>query len=101
MCLNTKGSGPQHVWAHHSTANVDKLVVLPEPLKRSALFLFIAAELLMPIWARSEQFDNWHPRHIAERYGLLTIIVLGEGILGSVRLFYIFKSTQLILLPPF
>lgn len=55
---------------------------LPEPLKRSALFLFIAAELLMPIWARSEQFDNWHPRHIAERYGLLTIIVLGEGILG-------------------
>lgn len=55
---------------------------LPEPLKRSALFLFIAAELLMPIWPRSEQFDNWHPRHIAERYGLLTIIVLGEGILG-------------------
>ena len=55
---------------------------LPEPLKRPALFLFIAAELLMPIWARSEQFDNWHPRHIAERYGLLTIIVLGEGILG-------------------
>lgn len=25
---------------------------------------------------------NWHPRHIAERYGLLTIIVLGEGVLG-------------------
>ncbi|AWT49916.1 low temperature requirement protein A [Psychrobacter sp. YP14] len=55
---------------------------LPAAIKKPALFLFITAELLMPIWARSEQFDNWHPRHIAERYGLLTIIVLGEGILG-------------------
>lgn len=36
----------------------------------------------MPVWARSEQFDNWHPAHIAERYGLLTIIVLGEGVVG-------------------
>jgi low temperature requirement protein LtrA len=26
----------------------------------------------------------WHPHHIAERYGLLTIITLGEGILGTV-----------------
>lgn len=36
----------------------------------------------MPMWARSEQFNNWHPGHIAERYGLLTIIVLGEGVVG-------------------
>jgi low temperature requirement protein LtrA len=26
----------------------------------------------------------WHPHHIAERYGLLTIIALGEGALGTV-----------------
>jgi low temperature requirement protein LtrA len=26
----------------------------------------------------------WHPHHIAERYGLLAIITLGEGILGTV-----------------
>ena len=55
---------------------------LPSALQTPALFLFIAAELLMPVWARSEQFDNWHPGHIAERYGLLTIIVLGEGVVG-------------------
>ena len=55
---------------------------LPTSLQTPALFLFIAAELLMPVWARSEQFDNWHPAHIAERYGLLTIIVLGEGVVG-------------------
>ena len=55
---------------------------LPASLQTPALFLFIAAELLMPVWARSEQFNNWHPAHIAERYGLLTIIVLGEGVVG-------------------
>ena len=55
---------------------------LPASLQTPALFLFIAAELLMPVWARSEQFNNWHPGHIAERYGLLTIIVLGEGVVG-------------------
>lgn len=26
----------------------------------------------------------WHPHHIAERYGLLAIIALGEGVLGTV-----------------
>ena len=25
----------------------------------------------------------WHPHHIAERYGLLVIITLGEGLLGT------------------
>ncbi len=55
---------------------------LPATLETPALFVFILAELLMPIWARSEQFDNWNPEHIAERYGLLTIIVLGEGVVG-------------------
>ena len=26
----------------------------------------------------------WHPHHIAERYGLLAIIALGEGVIGTV-----------------
>ena len=26
----------------------------------------------------------WHPHHVAERYGLLVIICLGEAILGTV-----------------
>lgn len=26
----------------------------------------------------------WHPHHVAERYGLLTIITLGEGVVGTV-----------------
>lgn len=55
---------------------------LPASIQMPALFIFILAELLMPFWARAAQSLNWHPHHIAERYGLLTIIVLGEGVLG-------------------
>ena len=41
-------------------------------------------ELAVPIWAeRSGRPTPWHPRHIAERYGLFTIIVLGECILAA------------------
>ncbi|WHU47758.1 low temperature requirement protein A [Gordonia sp. L191] len=48
-----------------------------------ALCAFI--ELLGPIVA--ENFVKptpWHPHHIAERYSLLTIITLGEGVVGTV-----------------
>lgn len=36
----------------------------------------------MPIFAESANRTPWHPHHIAERYALLTIIVLGESIVG-------------------
>ena len=42
------------------------------------------AELAGPYWAeRTEQTTTWHPQHIAERYGLFTIIVLGECVLSA------------------
>jgi low temperature requirement protein LtrA len=44
---------------------------------------FAALELLMPIWAERAAPTTWHPHHIAERYGLLTLIVLGESILAA------------------
>ena len=34
---------------------------------------------------RKHGYTPFHPHHIAERYGLLTIIVLGEVILSSVQ----------------
>ncbi|WP_445116488.1 low temperature requirement protein A [Acinetobacter sp. WZC-1] len=49
-------------------------------------YMFIAlviAELSVPIWAESHNATPWHAHHITERYGLLTIIVLGESIVGS------------------
>jgi low temperature requirement protein LtrA len=48
-----------------------------------AFLLLAAAELLVPIWAERTGATPWHPHHIAERYGLLTLIVLGESVLSA------------------
>ncbi|MER6343492.1 low temperature requirement protein A [Streptomyces sp. NPDC001595] len=59
------------------------LVVLPEPA-RPWLFLVMAiAELCVPVVAERGFATSWHPHHIAERYGLFTIIVLGETIAAA------------------
>jgi low temperature requirement protein LtrA len=48
------------------------------------LFWTLAAvELLIPIWAEVAGATTWHPHHIAERYGLFTLITLGESILAA------------------
>nr|WSY53613.1 low temperature requirement protein A [Streptomyces sp. NBC_00886] len=41
------------------------------------------AELLVPIWAEHAQQTTWHPQHITERYGLFTMIVLGEAVVAA------------------
>jgi low temperature requirement protein LtrA len=47
-------------------------------------FIALAAlELTVPVWAERAEPTTWHPQHIAERYGLLTLIVLGESILSA------------------
>lgn len=45
--------------------------------------VFLAMELLVPAWGEAARNTPWHPDHIAERYGLLTIIVIGEAVLAS------------------
>ena len=37
----------------------------------------------MPVWAERAGATPWHPHHIAERYGLFTLIVLGESVLAA------------------
>jgi low temperature requirement protein LtrA len=45
--------------------------------------VLVVAEMIVPIWAERAEPTTWHPHHIAERYGLFTIIVLGETILSA------------------
>jgi len=45
--------------------------------------IIAAADLSVPLWAERTGHTAWHPHHIAERYGLFTIIVLGESVLAS------------------
>jgi low temperature requirement protein LtrA len=48
-------------------------------------FLLVLAELAVPIWAETAEGGptTFHPHHIAERYGLFTIIVLGESVAAA------------------
>jgi len=40
-------------------------------------------EVLSPGWAERAGKSPWHPEHLAERYGLFTIIVIGESVLAA------------------
>ncbi|GAA4658454.1 low temperature requirement protein A [Amycolatopsis dongchuanensis] len=48
-----------------------------------SFLVLVVAELLVPVWAERARATSWHPRHIAERYGLFTLIVLGESVLAA------------------
>jgi low temperature requirement protein LtrA len=58
-------------------------LALPDTAATVAFFVLGAAELVVPLWAEAAGRTPWHPGHIAERYGLFTIIVLGESILAA------------------
>ena len=45
-----------------------------------AFAVLAAVELLVPYWAGRAGTLPFHPQHIAERYGLFTLIVLGETV---------------------
>jgi low temperature requirement protein LtrA len=45
-----------------------------------AFIVLAGLDLSVPRWAERTGGTNWHPHHIAERYGLFTIILLGEGV---------------------
>ncbi|HTX00927.1 MAG TPA: low temperature requirement protein A [Acidimicrobiales bacterium] len=59
------------------------VIWLLEVPKVAALWVFLplaAAEMAVPLFAEAAGRTAWHPGHIAERYGLFTIIVLGEAV---------------------
>ena len=41
-------------------------------------------EVAIPVMVERRSVTPWHPAHIAERYGLFTIITLGEAVVGTV-----------------
>lgn len=45
--------------------------------------VLVAVELAVPYWAAKTGRLSYHPHHIAERYGLFTLIVLGETVLAA------------------
>jgi low temperature requirement protein LtrA len=59
------------------------LVVLPEDARPWVFLVMAVLEMCVPPYAERDHPTSWHPRHIAERYGLFTIIVLGETIAAA------------------
>jgi low temperature requirement protein LtrA len=58
-------------------------VVIGAPLGSVGFLILAGLELFIPVWAeRAGRHTPWHPEHVAERYGLFTIIVLGEVVLA-------------------
>ncbi|MGW7459861.1 low temperature requirement protein A [Streptomyces sp. NPDC054797] len=59
------------------------LLFAPDDTKRWLFLVVAAAELLVPALAERGHETPWHAHHIVERYGLFTIIVLGETIAAA------------------
>ncbi|XVQ14209.1 low temperature requirement protein A [Spirillospora sp. CA-255316] len=59
--------------------------VLPSSAHVPVFAGLVVLELAVPLWAERTKPTTWHPHHIAERYGLFTIILLGESVLAASR----------------
>ncbi|NJP34020.1 low temperature requirement protein A [Micromonospora thermarum] len=58
-------------------------LLLPDDWRTPSFVLLVVADLLVPVVAERPGMTPWHPRHIVERYGLFTLIVLGEVVLAT------------------
>ncbi|MFB4299850.1 low temperature requirement protein A [Actinomadura sp. NTSP31] len=56
---------------------------LPSPAQVPCFIALALLELAVPRWAERAGPTTWHPHHIAERYGLFTIILFGESVLAA------------------
>ena len=62
---------------------VIRLAIEP-PVGYAAFALLVLLELWVPVWAeRAGPPTPWNPGHVTERYGLFTIIVIGESVLAA------------------
>lgn len=59
------------------------LLIPSGPLQLVAFVVFAIIEVSVPVFAEYRRQTPWHPHHITERYGLFTLIVLGESLLAS------------------
>lgn len=59
------------------------LLIPSGPPQLIAFVVFALVEMSVPVFAEYRRQTPWHPHHITERYGLFTLIVLGESLLAS------------------
>ena len=60
-------------------------LLLPEHLTLVSSLALFSLELAVPYFAEHGNWTGWHAGHIAERYGLFVLIILGEAVLSATR----------------
>lgn len=56
---------------------------IPKSLGLPVFVVLALLEVSVPLWAERKKVTPWNAHHITERYGLFTLILLGESILAS------------------
>jgi low temperature requirement protein LtrA len=59
------------------------LLAVDGPAATVGFLVLVGGELVVPLVAERQGTTPWHPHHITERFGLFTLIVLGESLLAS------------------
>ena len=60
------------------------VLYLPKAFMIPGFFILVLCEFFVPYYGNLKRKNRWHRHHIIERYGLLTIIVLGECLVALV-----------------
>jgi low temperature requirement protein LtrA len=58
-------------------------LLLPAEWGLVSFVVLALLDLSVPLWAERGLSTSWHPGHIAERYGLFVIILLGESVAAA------------------
>ncbi|KAI8378189.1 bacterial low temperature requirement A protein-domain-containing protein [Choanephora cucurbitarum] len=77
------------------------LVILETSIHRLLWFFGILIEVLVNVIVRSDKSLSWAASHLAERLGLLSLIVLGENLMGLVSLVSEGGNHLIIVVPNF
>jgi len=62
---------------------LDDAGLLTDPARLGVFIALVLFELGVPVWAERRRSTSWHPHHIAERYGLVAIILFGESVFAA------------------
>jgi low temperature requirement protein LtrA len=62
---------------------IDEAGLLSGAGRLDVFVALVLLELAIPVWAERKACTGWHPHHIAERYGLFVIILLGQSVLAA------------------
>lgn len=73
------------------------LAIIDQETHRILWYLGILAEVLVNVISRGDKALSWAASNLAERLGLLTLIVLGENLIGLINLVAL-SGTQILIM---